>query len=133
MAPMSPLRKLIEELARCLQEAKVLVGDQRGPIGGPTGVMIRSNIGVAQATGLQILDPSQEPILPGSPPGMVIRAAMANTAAAYAAQFEQWATEAKAQADKMWPNHEYIADRMASIASDYADTYDALVLNGPNA
>ena len=128
---MSSLPNLIGELRRCLDEAGLLVGHQVGPIAGPTGVMIRSNIAVAKAAGLQILDPSEPPSLPGTPRGTILGTAPDDTAAAYADQFTRWATEAEAEIGKPTPDHDYVADRLASISSDYADTYDTLVVQGP--
>ncbi len=128
---MSTLPNLIGELRRCLDEAGLLVGHQVGPIAGPTGVMIRSNIAVARATGRQILDPNQRPGLPGTPGGTILGAALDDTAAAYADQFRKWATEAEAEIGKPAPDYDYIADRLASLSSDHADTYDKLVLQGP--
>ena len=128
---MSSLPNLIGELRRSLDEAGCLIGDQVGPIGGPTGVMIRSDILVAKAAGLQILDPNEPPSLPGTPGGTILGVALGDAAAAYANQFRQWASEAEAEIGKPAPNYDYIADRLASISSDYADTYDRLVREGP--
>ncbi len=114
---MSSLPNLIAELGRCLDEAGCLIGDQVGPIGGPTGVMFRSNIVVAKAASLQILDPNERPSLPGTPGGTILGAALHDTAAAYANQFRQWATEAEAEIGKPAPDYDYIADRLASIVT----------------